>query len=111
MIFHVLRSNNFLNQIKTQMTQKEFNTKPVDVKKELISNKVVSISAEKKLFFSIKSGIFAFSIVLILCSIFKILAVSSSSITHFEISGNDLIYSFWAFIVISFIELAHYFKS
>lgn len=93
------------------MINKEINPKPIEVKSENVNNVESSISLEKKIFSSLKSGIFAFSIVLTFTELFKILAVSSKTNINFEISGNDLIFSFWAFIVISFIELSHHFKS
>ena len=93
------------------MQNKEINTKPIEAKTESFTQKISSITTERKIINSFKSGIFAFSIVLVLCSMFKVLAVTAKSTSNFEITGNDLIFSFWAFIVISFIEISHYFKS
>lgn len=93
------------------MINKEVNPKPIEAKSETIKSKDSAISYEKKILSSLKSGIFAFSIVLTFTALFKLLAISSKPISNFEITSNDLIFSFWAFIVISFIELSHHFKS
>lgn len=54
-------------------------------------------------FESFKSGSFGFLIVLSLIIISKLFAFSLSSIEHFSISINDIVFSFWGFIVLSFV--------
>ncbi len=85
------------------------NSSSINTKK--VEKQVLSISLGNKIFLSLKSGIFAFSIVLILLSITKLLALSVGSSDNFVLNLNDIIYSFWAFLVISFIEIAGYLKA
>lgn len=54
-------------------------------------------------FESFKSGSFGFLIVLSLIIISKLFAFSLSSVEHFAISINDVVFSFWGFIVLSFV--------
>ena len=93
------------------MINKEVNPKPIEAKSETIKSKDSAISYEKKILSSLKSGIFAFSIVLVINTFLKFLAITSNSVVSFELTSNDLIFSLWAFIIFSFIELAHRFKS
>jgi hypothetical protein len=82
-----------------------------EVTSKSIESKNISIPFEKKLFISLRNGLFAFSIVLILLSFSKLLAFSTGSISGFFIGTNDLVYSFWASFIVTSIEIISYRKS
>ena len=57
-------------------------------------------------YLSIKSGIIGFGIVAAFIILTKILAFAVNSAKNFNFDLNDLILSFWGFIILSFIVFA-----
>ena len=81
------------------------------INSEVIDNQNIVIPFTKRVFSTLKDGIFAFSVILILLSLSKLLALSTNSIGDFIITINDIIYSFWAFAIVTSIEIISYRKS
>lgn len=52
---------------------------------------------------SFKSGSFGFLIVLSLIILSKLFSFATNSVQYFSISINDVIFSFWGFVVLSFV--------
>ncbi len=82
-----------------------------EVNIKVIENQNISITIEKKIFTILKDGIFAFSAVLLLLTFFKLLALSTESISNFVVTVNDIVYSSWALIIVTSIEIISYKKS
>jgi len=92
------------NKEETLQNNKEIHTK-------VLENQNISISFEKKIFNTIRDGIIAFSIILILLSFSKFLAFSTESISDFAITANDIIYSLWALAIVTSVEIISFKKS
>ena len=84
---------------------------PLEANSKKVKNQKLTISDEKKFLLSFKSGLFAFSIVLIFFSLGKVLAFATGEISVFTITSNEIGYSMWAFILFSFIDFISHFKS
>ncbi len=91
-------------------TSKENIYKPVTLKENHSSKEeIVKKSLISELLLSLKSGIFAFAVVFTFSIISKSLAYSLGSAKIFAVNINDVIFSFWAFLIFSFIAfLQHY---
>lgn len=79
-------------------------TKSGTAKEEIVKKSIFN-----EIFLSIKSGIFAFAIVFSFSIISKSLAYSLGTTKVFSININDVIFSFWAFLIFSFITFLHNF--
>lgn len=83
---------------------KNFNsdeTKSVFIREKLFTS---AISTPIETYFeSFRSGSFGFLIVLSLIILSKLLSFSINSVEYFSISINDFIFSFWGFIILSFV--------
>ena len=82
-----------------------------EMSSKALENKNISISFGKKLFTILRDGIVAFSIILILLAFSKFLAFSTKSVSNFVITINDIVYSLWALVIVTSIEIMSYRKS
>lgn len=85
------------NMINPLIVEEVNNPKPETVKKSIFI----------EIFLAVKSGIFAFAVVFSFSILSKSLAYSLGSAKFFSININDVLFSFWAFLIFSFIAFLH----
>ena len=68
------------------------------------------IKNEHTILNSINTGLYGFAIVMTLLIFTKLLAFVAGAKEVFELSLNDVIFSFWGFLVLSFARFVTYYK-
>ncbi len=76
------------------------------VKEEIKQN----VKSGNMILASLNTGLFGFAIVLTLVILTKLLAFSFGSSEILEFKINDVIFSLWGFLILSFIKLVSYHK-
>jgi hypothetical protein len=69
-----------------------------------------TIKTENTIISSINVGLYGFAIVMSIIILTKLLAFSVGAKEVFELNINDVIFSFWGFLILSFARFVTYYK-